>query len=961
MKDEVQELEERSERLLGDQSQSADGGAGLSVYERRALLWLIILCLAPFLLNLLNLDFGTSGDLPDYEHLQAADHAEQVDTLHHSLCGSFTHTLLEWSAFCTALFTVILAFTRYILHGDHVTALLGMALFCAGCMDAFHTLAADRLIHAIAPNEDLIPFSWAICRLFNALILLGGVLLAYMPFRVSAAGRLRFVLLSSLGFVVLAYGVIHACATSASLPQTMYPDKLITRPWDVAPLILFLIGGVFAFPALHRRIRSFFSFALCLSAIPQIATQVHMAFGSAALFDNHFNVAHFLKILAYFVPFCGLVVDYAATYRRQRDTSAAQIGKLNRKLRELVRHRTEELGERVKELTYMHRLHELVDKPSMDFSAVCREAVKMIPAAFHHPAATFARLSLPHEQFMTEPFRETAWRIAGEWADVSQATKTIRLEVFVDDEEALGDSGFLPEEQELIDSAVKALGSDYQRRYRAERYNLIAAADAVWDWDVPRHKVRYSPSWKALRGYGPEELSDSEEEWSSSIHPDDLPRVMEAVYEHFDGRTDVFRSEYRVRCKDGSYRWVQDRGTARRDTDGNVVRMAGMETDITERKEAEEALQQNRERLRNAQTIARMGDFTWNSQTGAVTWSDGLYRLLGYDPEENIDFERVAREVHHPEDRERINLWLRETMESEVTELPPNEYRVVHRDGSSIHVHTTGVIRREGEAKILVGTVMDVSELEVARSALAEHAKRLERSNEELEQFAYVASHDLRSPLRGIENLANWIEEDSAGQLNEESLKHLELMRQRVTRMEGLLLSLLDYSRVGRMEDEISAVDLNELLADLLEIQPRPTGFEIEVPDDLPTLKAPRGALNRIFGNLISNAIKHHDREDGRVRLAWRPLGDEFEFVVADDGPGIAPEFHERIFGMFQTLQPRDRAENTGMGLALVKKTIEHLGGRVTLSSEPGQGAEFTVVLPGTGGAAGRGLKQGEA
>ena len=285
----------------------------------RAVTWTVLaLCLAPTLLGLAGVDFGSDLQARGLSLSSGqADH-EIVDAMFSQLRGAFTHSLLEWSAFSTAIFTVVLAFVYFRIKGDVVTPVLALALFCAACMDAFHTLAAARLIEAVADNRDLIPFTWAICRLFNALILIFGASI-FLIFRRAESIRSSW-LIAALGsaFAIVAYAVIHYCAVSASLPQTMFPGALVTRPYDVAPLVLYLVGGFFVFRPFARRYPSIFSRALLLSLAPQIATQLHMAFGSTALFDHHFNIAHALKILAYLVPFIGLTSAYVQTYREEK-------------------------------------------------------------------------------------------------------------------------------------------------------------------------------------------------------------------------------------------------------------------------------------------------------------------------------------------------------------------------------------------------------------------------------------------------------------------------------------------------------------------------------------------------------------------------------------------------------------------------------------------------------------------
>lgn len=277
---------------------------------------IVLICILPLFLNGIGIDFSSTTVALDLAATAQLPPEAMADALHRSMEGSYTHTILEWSAFCAAIFTVILAFAHFNIKHDVTTPVIGMALLCAGCMDAFHTLAADRLITAVASNQDLIPFTWALCRVSNAVLTIVGVSL-FLVGNVEQAWRKNsvFVTVVSSCFGLLAYSVIHICATSDRLPRTMYPDAIFTRPWDVVPLVLFIIAGIWIYPAFHRRNPSLFSHALVIGAIPNIATQAHMAFGSSALFDNHFNIAHFLKIIAYLVPLAGLIFDYINTHQ----------------------------------------------------------------------------------------------------------------------------------------------------------------------------------------------------------------------------------------------------------------------------------------------------------------------------------------------------------------------------------------------------------------------------------------------------------------------------------------------------------------------------------------------------------------------------------------------------------------------------------------------------------------------
>jgi len=239
---------------------------------------------------------------------------------------------------------------------------------------------------------------------------------------------------------------------------------------------------------------------------------------------------------------------------------------------------------------------------------------------------------------------------------------------------------------------------------------------------------------------------------------------------------------------------------------------------------------------------------------------------------------------------------------------------------------------------------------ETLEQRIAERTVEAERHAKELEQFAYVTSHDLKAPLRGIANLAAWLEEDLQDKLTAETREQLQLLRDRVQRMNALIEGLLKYSRIGRTGVSLETVDVAELLAEVVDSLSPPPGFVVNVAADMPTLHTDRLQLSQVFSNLIGNAIKHHKGEGGQV---WVTAGEtregSYEFTVADDGPGIAPEYHGKVFQMFQTLQTADYGTDTGIGLALVRKIVQEHGGSITLDSAEGRGARFRFTWPRDG------------
>ncbi|MBA6391320.1 CHASE domain-containing protein [Colwellia sp. BRX10-3] len=226
------------------------------------------------------------------------------------------------------------------------------------------------------------------------------------------------------------------------------------------------------------------------------------------------------------------------------------------------------------------------------------------------------------------------------------------------------------------------------------------------------------------------------------------------------------------------------------------------------------------------------------------------------------------------------------------------------------------------------------------------NTRRLIKSNQDLEQFAYVASHDLKSPLNAIRKLISWISEDCEKILPDSSKEHLKLLNNRSERMNKLLDDLLDYARIGRHEYKANPLDLKATAQEIFSLLDHPKAFDLSV--DKQVLLIPRTPIEIVLRNLISNAIKHHDKLTGHIKISYKAVDNMHHISVEDDGPGIPSELFDKAVEMFQTLRPRDKVEGSGMGLSLSKKTIEHYGGSLIIESDGIRGTTIVVIWPMT-------------
>lgn len=298
------------------------------------LIWgIIFLCILPTLLNLLGISFGSNlENLSTPNNIIGQDIQYVVENFRLTLAGNLLLSILEWSAFWIAMFTVILAFTNFRITGDVTTPIIGTVLFCAGAMDGIRALIIYRFIKGIGDSTNLAPLSWTVTQLFYGLLLLFTISLFSIKDKRQEEWEKEkgfgFAILVSTFFFIILYGTIHILITSKNLPVTIFPNSPICRPWEILPLALFLIIGIFILPNFYKRHESIFSHALLISIVPQVFSEFHMAFGSTSIFDNHFNIAHFLKVVSYLVTFAGLVMDYHRTYRESEDLNLQLVSEI---------------------------------------------------------------------------------------------------------------------------------------------------------------------------------------------------------------------------------------------------------------------------------------------------------------------------------------------------------------------------------------------------------------------------------------------------------------------------------------------------------------------------------------------------------------------------------------------------------------------------------------------------------
>jgi PAS domain S-box-containing protein len=455
----------------------------------------------------------------------------------------------------------------------------------------------------------------------------------------------------------------------------------------------------------------------------------------------------------------------------------------------------------------------------------------------------------------------------------------------------------------------------------------------------------YNERWYDYTGTTPEQMEGWG--WQSVHDPAVLPTVL-SRWRDAIALAQPFEMEFPLRGVDGTYRNFLTRVQPMKDSQGRLVQWFGTSTDVDQLKQIEQSLRVTRARLESTLEASSVGTWTWDIASDRLVADEITARMFSVAAgaaAEGLPAAAYLRVVHE-EDRAGVADALERAIQ--LCSAYDLEYRVRQSDGAFRWLQARGRVESDGagHATYFHGAVMDITDRKVSELSLRDNNQQLKRSNRDLEDFAYIASHDLKTPLSGIKSAALWLEED-LHDLSDESRKLLGLMRSRIGRMEKLLDDLLTYSRVGRTDAGASESKLADIFASIIEVLNPPAHIRVRLEGELPVTVAASAQLEQVLRNLINNAIKHHDKKNGEVVLSGRRVGSLVEFAVRDDGPGILPQFHDKIFQLFQTLKRRDEVEGSGMGLALVKKLVEQQNSCITVHSQGnGTGAEFRFQWP---------------
>lgn len=464
-----------------------------------------------------------------------------------------------------------------------------------------------------------------------------------------------------------------------------------------------------------------------------------------------------------------------------------------------------------------------------------------------------------------------------------------------------------------------------------------------WKFDLKSNNLIWSKGHYAIFEFDEMDATKLNEAYRSRISPEDLV-ILDELSDKIVATGEKFEINYKINFPDNRIKYILEIGQPYKNVTGEVIGIQGSVQDITEKTISQQKIKEKSKEINDIK--AALDESTIVSVTnpkGIFTYvNDNFCTISKYDKEELIGLnQKIISDYLSSEFAKDIlktivsgNIW-------------KGEIKNRAKDESYYWEKTTIVPFLDTNGKIYqyIAISADISEQKLAQENLKQALIDLEKNNKELDQFAYVVSHDLKAPLRAINNLAEWIVEDMPD-MPDEVRTNLGLLRGRILRMENLINGVLDYSRIGRTHIEMETFDIKVMLHQIADTVIPNTNFDILIDDKMPQIFNAKILLYQVFSNLIGNTVKYNDKKVGKIECIYEDLKTFHQFTIRDNGPGIPQKYQERVFGFFQTIEARDKKESTGIGLSIVKKIIEEKGGIIYIESEENKGASFIFTIP---------------
>jgi PAS domain S-box-containing protein len=916
--------------------------------------WAIFLiCITPTVLSMLGVEISYNG----YRVVNFSKIVEGIST--ELILGKTFSTIWIVFGIAVGVFTCILTLIDFRVKNDVAAPVIGLVMLATSIFDMVHLLVVFGVLKTHLDLDSAIYMSWFIGRILKiALLILATIIILSVKYKSNIAGvekrtaLIRFVLMVFALITVVALFFLFSIGSVKSV--FIQRDSFFTHPVELISIVLYLIWGGLLMPRVLKRHSGIFFQMLILSMIPAIFANVHMAIFFKN-FDIEYNFAQFLSFFSYVVPLLGISLTYSRNISKQHQMNLILDGEI--KAKEKIQkdlERRQNLLQNAEKLANMGSWELDVATQEINFSDALYKIFGYMPNSISPDLELMYNMIIPVYRNEYKKMLDDAIK--------NQSSFNTEYEVlWVNGQRRyiLAQCRYIATDNKVIGTCLDITELKETTQKLSQNEALLKEAESIahngsFEWFAGIEHFFWSEELFRIHGYEPNSVEITLNFYTILIHPDDLEKCKTYVESMFTNKTN-FAFEYRIIRPDKTIRYVYLTAKLVIDENGEIIKIIGNIQDITELKNAAILLEKTESIYK---TIAS------NVPDSIVLMFDKQFNLILFDGPIIQDFKFESKlkpginlkELFAQEDYDYNHQILEKSFKGEEIQ-EEREF-----DGKTFMIDYKPVKNVSGDIFNVMVVMHDITEIKNVQRSLEQKVEELNNSNQDLEQFAYVASHDLQEPLRKIRAFGDRLQTKFSNDISEEGLDYIKRMQSASERMQTLIDDLLTYSRVTRTDEGFIELDLHEeiqkIIVDLeYVIEKKNATIDLMVNH---TISAIPGQIRQLFQNLLSNAIKFTKEgvnpvveiksEILRGSLLEIPEleqnRDYCRISIQDNGIGFDQQYADKIFELFQRLHTRNEYQGTGIGLAVCKKIVDKHNGLINVSSKQNHGTKFVIILP---------------
>jgi PAS domain S-box-containing protein len=915
--------------------------------------WAIFLiCITPTILSMLGVEVSYNG----YRVINFSKIAEGIAT--ELILGKTFSTVWIVFSIAVGVFTCILTLIDFKVKNDVAAPIIGLVMLATSIFEMVHLLVVFGVLKTHLDLDQAIYMSWFISSMLKVVLLfIGTIIILKIKYKQDAIIEKRTALIRSVA-VVFALLTLVALFSLFSLetvkPVFIQRDAFFTHPMEIVSIIFYLMWGGVLMPKVLKKHSGIFFQMLILSMIPAIFANAHMAVFFKN-FDIEYNFAQFLRFFAYVIPLLGISLTYSRNISKQHQMNLILDEEIKSKEKiQQALERRQNLLQNAEKLANMGSWELDVATREINFSDALYKIFGYMPNSISPDLELMYNMIIPVYRNEYKKMLDNAIK--------NQSSFNTEYEVlWVNGQRRyiLAQCRYIPTDNKVIGTCLDITELKETTQKLSQNEALLKEAESIahngsFEWFAGIDHFFWSEELFRIHGYEPNSVEITLNFYMILIHQDDLEKCKNYVESMFANKTN-FAFEYRIIRPDKTVRYVYLTAKLVLDDEGNIIKIIGNIQDITELKNAAILLEKTESIYK---TIAS------NVPDSIVLMFDKTFRLILFDGPiiKNFNFESSLKPGVH----------LKELVASGEYDY---NYQILERafkgeeiqeerefEDKTFMIDYKPVKNVSGEVFNVMVVMHDITEIKNVQRSLELKVEELNNSNQDLEQFAYVASHDLQEPLRKIRAFGDRLQSKFNKDISEEGLDYIKRMQSASERMQTLIDDLLTYSRVTRTDEGFVEVDLHEEIQKILEdleytIEKKNATIDLMVNH---TISAIPGQIRQLLQNLLSNAIKFtQEGINPVVEIKSEILKgslldipeleqnkDYCRISVQDNGIGFDQQYSDKIFELFQRLHTRNEYQGTGIGLAVCKKIVDKHNGLINVTSKQNHGTKFVIILP---------------